>query len=296
MAIDSQVVLKFEAPNLLRVHSGKVRELFDLGDCLLIVATDRLSAFDVILPNGIPKKGEVLTRMSNFWFEQTQSIVRNHCQGINGAMPLECCGEELKGRAMLVKKAKPLPIECVVRGFMAGSGWKEYKATGAICGNILPSGIQEWSRLPTPLFTPAIKSITGRDANITFSQAAEIVGQETAVQVRDLSLALYAKAQDFALKRGFHIADTKFEFGYAGDDLLLIDELLTPDSSRFWLAKDQRPSCRPESFDKQIVRDWLESTGWDKVSLPPKLPENVVEKTRSRYIEVCERLTGERFA
>jgi phosphoribosylaminoimidazole-succinocarboxamide synthase len=288
-------VLSLELPGLKKIRSGKVRELFDLGDRLLMVATDRISAFDVIMPNGIPRKGEVLTQISHFWFEKFSPLVPNHLLArANDPLPkeLQPYADKLARRSMIVKKAKPLAIECVVRGYLAGSGWKEYQKSQTVCGIKLPAGLQESSELPEPIFTPATKAETGHDENISFEQAAEIVGDAIATQARDLSLKIYGAAREYARQRGIIIADTKFEFGLFDGKLILIDEVLTPDSSRFWPADQYAPGKSPPSFDKQFVRDWLETLDWNKTPPGPELPQDVVAKTTAKYLEAYERLTG----
>jgi phosphoribosylaminoimidazole-succinocarboxamide synthase len=288
-------VLHLELPGLKKLRSGKVREIFDLVDRLLFVATDRISAFDCIMPNGIPRKGQVLTQISYFWFAQTQSFQPNHLLSQpNDPLPsdLRPFTAELTGRSMIVKKAKPLAIECVVRGYLAGSGWKEYRASQTVCGVKLPPGLQESSELPEPIFTPATKAETGHDENISFEQAAKIVGADIAEKARAASLRIYNTARDYARKRGLIIADTKFEFGLFNDELILIDEVLTPDSSRFWPADQYQPGKGQPSFDKQFVRDYLETLDWDKTPPAPALPREVVARTESKYLEAYERLTG----
>ena len=288
-------LLDLDLPGVKKVKSGKVREMFDLGDCLLLVATDRISAFDCIMPNGIPLKGIVLTQISHFWFDQTSNIVANHrLAGAGDPLPplLEPHESRLARRSMIVKKAKPLPIECVVRGYLAGSGWKEYQQHQTVCGIPLPRGLVESSELPEPIFTPATKAATGHDINISFDQAAQTLGADTAAQVRRVSLQIYNTAREFARQRGIIIADTKFEFGIDDRGLILIDEVLTPDSSRFWPADQYRPGRSQPSFDKQFVRDYLETLDWDKTPPAPKLPEEVVARTRDKYLEAYARLTG----
>jgi phosphoribosylaminoimidazole-succinocarboxamide synthase len=273
---------------------GKVRDVYDLGDTLAIVATDRVSAFDWVMPNGIPRKGVVLTMMSLFWFEV--SDVPNHLVSVDlDDLPPAFRRDELKGRTMLVRKTDVVPVECVARGYLAGSGWKEYKASGTVCGIPLPPGLREADKLPEPIFTPATKEEGGKhDENISFERMADLVGAETAADLRDRTLELYRKASAFAAGRGIIIADTKLEWGrLPSGELILIDEVLTPDSSRFWPVDTYRPGTSPLSFDKQFVRDWLESTGWDKKSPPPPLPPDVVEKTAAKYWEALERLTGQ---
>jgi len=275
---------------------GKVRDVYDFGDRLLFVATDRISAFDWVLPSGIPDKGRVLTQLSRFWFGFLD--VPHHLLSMNPGdvpLPAETCRDELDGRSMVVTKTSVFPVECVVRGYLAGSGWKEYQATQTVCGLKLPSGLRESDQLPEPIFTPASKAATGHDENISFERMIEIVGPEHAAALRALSLHIYTKAADFARSRGIILADTKFEFGLLGDKIILIDEVLTPDSSRFWPADQYAPGSSPPSYDKQFVRNWLESTTWDKNSPPPVLPDDVIERTRAKYVEAFERLTGEMF-
>ena len=289
------ILLQLDLPGIRKVKSGKVREMFDLGDSFLLVATDRISAFDCVMPNGVPRKGEVLTQLSHFWFERTASVVPNHLsKGARDPLPkaLQPFEAQLKRRSMIVKKAKPLAIECVVRGYLAGSGWKEYKANKTVCGIRLPDGLTESAKLPEPIFTPATKEETGHDINISYEQAAEIVGHDIAAQAMETSLWIYKSARDYALERGIIIADTKFEFGIFGDKLILIDEVLTPDSSRFWPATGYEPGCGQPSFDKQFVRDYLETLSWNKTPPAPALPDDVVAKTSKKYIDAYQRLTG----
>ena len=273
---------------------GKVRDVYDLGDRLVIVATDRISAFDWVLPTGIPDKGRVLTGLTLFWLDFLGG--GHHLLGTELRSMGEAFAEQtdlLAGRTMLVRKAEVVPIECVVRGYLAGSGWKEYRQSGAVCGVALPAGLQEAKQLPEPIFTPATKEESGHDINISFARMVEIAGRETAEALRERSLDIYRRAADYARGRGIIIADTKFEWGrLPGGDLILIDEVLTPDSSRFWPLDSYRPRSSPPSFDKQFVRDWLLTTGWDKNSPPPSLPEAVVRRTREKYLEAYERLTG----
>jgi phosphoribosylaminoimidazole-succinocarboxamide synthase len=277
---------------------GKVRDIYDLGDRLVIVASDRISAFDWVLPTPIPDKGRILTGLTVFWLNLLK--VPNHLISTR----LEDMGPEfvarrelLEGRVMLVRKAQVIPIECVARGYLAGSGWKEYKQQGTVCGISLPPGLVESQQLPEPIFTPATKEESGHDINISFEEMARRIGRETAEFLREKTLALYRQAAEHARKCGIIIADTKLEWGRLPDgQIILIDEVFTPDSSRFWPADQYRPGTSPPSFDKQFVRDWLETTGWDKNSPPPPLPAEIVEKTRAKYIEAYERLTGERFA
>ena len=288
-------VLQIELPGIPRVKSGKVREIFDLGDSLLLVATDRISAFDCVMPNGIPRKGEVLTQISHFWFDRFASLVPNHLLArADDPLPerLRPFAAEIGRRGMIVKKATPLKIECVVRGYLAGSGWSEYRKRQTVCGINLPFGLVESSELPEPIFTPATKAETGHDENISFEQAEQIVGKDFARQARDLSLKLYTKGRQHARARGLIIADTKFEFGLFNDQLILIDEVLTPDSSRFWPADQYKPGRSQPSFDKQFVRDYLETLNWNKCPPAPALPPEVVEKTQAKYLEAYARLTG----
>ena len=291
----TEPLLTIDLPGIPKLRSGKVREIFDLGDRLLMVATDRISAFDVVLPNGIPRKGEVLTQISFFWFERFASQVPNHLwAGPEDPLPepLQPYASLLARRSMLVRKAWPLPIECIVRGYLAGSAWKEYRQTGAVAGLPLPQGLRESDELPEPIFTPSTKADRGHDQNISFETACRLVGRELACRLRDLSLQLYSEARAYARSRGILIADTKFEFGLAGQQLLLIDEVLTPDSSRFWPADQYQPGRPQPSFDKQFVRDYLESLAWDKRPPAPVLPPDVVAATSAKYLEAYQRLTG----
>jgi phosphoribosylaminoimidazole-succinocarboxamide synthase len=291
------VVLKTDFSGLTLINRGKVRDLYDLGDSLLIVSTDRISAFDVILPNGVPRKGEVLNKMSIFWFSQVQDIVANHIITTDvSRFPSACVpyADVLAGRSMVVKKAKPLPIECIVRGYISGSGWKDYQKTGAVCGIKLPPGLRESEVLPQPIFTPSTKADVGvHDENISFEDACKTVGAELAGSVRDLAVAVYLRARQVAEKRGIIIADTKMEFGLLDGKLILIDELLTPDSSRFWPQDSYAPGRSQNSFDKQFVRDYLLSLDWDQTPPAPTLPLDITEKTSERYIEAYRRLTGQ---
>ena len=299
----NEPILRLDLPRIKKIKSGKVREIFDLGDALLLVATDRISAFDVIMPNGIPRKGEVLTQISHFWFEKFASLVPNHLLrraneplGVPALASLPAAQlADLQRRSMVVKKAKPLAIECIVRGYLSGSGWKEYKKSQTVCGIKLPGGLTESAELPEPIFTPSTKAEAGHDENISFAQAQKIVGNELAMQVRDLSLKIYRAGRDYARQRGIIIADTKFEFGLSDGKLILIDEVMTPDSSRFWPADQYQPGRGQPSFDKQFVRDYLETLDWDKTPPGPKLPEDVVAKTSAKYLEAYERLTGEKL-
>ncbi len=296
--MNNEPLLLLDLPGVPKIKSGKVREVFDLGDRLLFVATDRISAFDCVMPNGIPRKGEVLTQLSHFWFGQTESLVPNHLLAKAGdplPPPLQPFAAQLAGRSMIVKKATPLTIECVVRGYLAGSGWKEYQRSQTVCGIPLPAGLQESSELPEPIFTPATKAETGHDENIPFETAAKLVGADIAERARDLSLRIYNFARDYARKRGIIIADTKFEFGLFNGELLLIDEVLTPDSSRFWPADKFQPGQAQPSFDKQFVRDYLETLTWDKSPPAPSLPPLIVSRTQAKYLEAYERLTGRKL-
>ncbi len=278
---------------------GKVRDIFEAGPDLLMVATDRISAFDVVLPQPIPDKGRVLSGLSLYWFDKSRDLVPNHLISADvSAFPEPFPGDRdwLAGRAMLVQRAEVVPIECVARGYLSGSGWKEYQANGRVCGIELPQGLVESDRLPEPIFTPATKEATGHDVNISLDQMAERVGRGLAERLKELTLGLYEFGVQHALERGIVLADTKFEFGFAGGELILIDEALTPDSSRFWPADRYEPGHAQPSFDKQYVRDWLDARGWDHEPPPPDLPEEVVEQTAGRYREAYERITGEPFA
>ena len=278
------------------VRRGKVRDVYDLGDRLLLVATDRISAFDWVMPNGIPDKGHILTQISAFWFELLG--VPNHVisQDLGTlVLPAGIDREILAGRSMIVRKAQVVPIECVVRGYLDGSGWKEYKAGGQVCGISLPPGLVQCSELPEPIFTPATKEESGHDINISFEKMVEIVGGDVSQALRRRSIDVYSRAREYARTRGILIADTKFEWGWHDEKLILIDEVLTPDSSRFWPSDQYQPGRPQPSYDKQFVRDWLETTGWDKNSPPPTLPEEVVARTRAKYVEAYEKLTGKKF-
>ena len=299
----NEPILQLDLPGIKKVRSGKVREVFDLGDSFLLVASDRISAFDVIMPNGIPRKGEVLTQISHFWFEKFSALVPNHLlrraneplgvpalAGLPAAQPAD-----LQRRSMIVKKAKPLAIECIVRGYLSGSGWKEYKKSQTVCGIQLPAGLTESAELPEPIFTPSTKAEAGHDENISFEEVCKIVGTDLATQARDLSLMIYQAGRDYARQRGIIIADTKFEFGLFEGKLILIDEVLTPDSSRFWPADQYAPGRGQPSFDKQFVRDYLETLAWDKTPPGPKLPDDVVAKTSAKYLEAYEKLTGKKL-
>jgi phosphoribosylaminoimidazole-succinocarboxamide synthase len=279
------------------VRSGKVRDIYDLGEVLLMVSTDRISAFDWVLPTGIPDKGRVLTQISQFWFQHLDTP--NHLISTEidpDLLPAGADTECLQGRSMLVRKCQVVPIECVVRGYLDGSGWKEYRQSGEVCGIPLPGGLTQCDQLPDPIFTPATKEESGHDINISFERMVGIVGAEAAEELRRRSIELYMQGAEWAREKGIIIADTKFEWGYCEGELILIDEALTPDSSRFWPADLYEPGHGQPSFDKQFVRDWLSETDWDKNSEPPSLPDNVVAKTREKYIEAYERLTGADFA
>ena len=275
------------------IASGKVREIYDLGDELLMVASDRISTYDAIHPNTIPDKGAVLTGISMFWFEQTTAIVPNHVVSVTDGVPLEA-----RGRGMVVRKLKMLPVECIVRGYITGSGWKDYQATGAVSGVRLPAGLRESDRLPEPIFTPSTKAEVGHDEAIDFARAAELIGdRELAQRLRDVSIAVYMHCAEHASARGVILADTKFELGLDARGVLTLgDEVCTPDSSRFWPADEYQPGRGQASFDKQFVRDWAASTGWDKNPPAPEIPEGVVVRTREKYIEAYERITGHPFS
>ena len=288
-----RVVRETQFAGISPAARGKVRDIYDLGDNLLIVATDRLSAFDVVLPTPIPDKGRVLTQLSLFWFDLLRNVIPNHVLSATDLpSPFDRYRDELEGRSMLVRKTQPLPIECVVRGYVSGSGWKDYRATGKICGISLPAGLKESDRLSEPIFTPATKAATGHDENISFEQAASLVGKNVAEHVRDISLEIYRRAAAHAEPRGILLADTKFEFGLLHDELIWIDEALTPDSSRFWPAAQYNPGGPQPSFDKQFVRDYLESIRWPKTPPGPELPAEVVAATRAKYREAYRILTG----
>ena len=287
------VVSQTNFPGLKLRGRGKVRDIYELGDKLLIVATDRLSAFDVVLPTPIPDKGRVLTQLSVFWFEKLADVVPHHViTATEFTGELAPYAEALKGRAMLVKRTDPAPIECVVRGYITGSGWKDYQKTGKICGIPLPAGLRESDRLPEPIFTPSTKATTGHDENISFEETTARVGRKLAEQLRDTSIEIYNRAVKHAEARGIILADTKFEFGLQGDQLIWIDEALTPDSSRFWPADRYAPGHSQPSFDKQYVRDYLEKIGWNKQPPAPALPAEVVSATTAKYREAYERITG----
>ena len=283
-------------PGLTLFNRGKVRDIYDLGNKLLLVASDRISAFDVILPTLIPGKGKILTELSEFWFAITKDIVRDHLITTKvEEFPAACQPHkaQLEGRAMLVKKCNPAPVECIVRGYLAGSGWKDYQKTGTVCGVPLPKGLLEASRLDEPIFTPSTKAPVGEhDINITFDEMVEKVGAKNAEKKRDVTIAIYKRARALAEKKGIIIADTKLEFGMEGDEVILIDEVLTPDSSRFWPMDGYKPGKTPDSFDKQFVRDYLLSLPWDMKTPPPELPPEIVRKTQEKYLEALRRLTS----
>jgi len=291
----ADVIMETDFKDVKFLRRGKVRDVYEIDDYLLIIATDRVSAFDVVLPNGIAGKGRVLTQISLYWFSQMEDIIENHIVATevkNYPKVLHKYKDLLEGRSMLVKKAKPMPVECVVRGYLSGSGWKEYKKSGTVCGIKLPAGLVESSRLDEPIFTPSTKAEVGHDINITFEETKKIVGDDVANKLRDSSLKIYKKARELAEKKGIIIADTKMEFGLFNDKLILIDEILTPDSSRFWSMKGYKPGKGQDSFDKQIVRDYLLTLDWNQTYPGPKLPDEIIEKTAARYREILGILTG----
>jgi len=296
----SQAVIETDFPGLNLLKRGKVRDIYDLGEHLLMVASDRISAFDVVMPDPVPDKGKILTQISMFWFREMASLISNHVVSSDvDEYPNECrpYADTLRDRSMLVKKAEPLDIECVVRGYISGSGWKSYQADGTVCGIKLPEGLKESEKLPKPLFTPSTKANIGEhDENIDFETASEIVGKPLAEKVRNLSLAIYEKGADIAAKKGIIIADTKFEFGLVGDELVLIDEVLTPDSSRFWPASSYVAGGSQKSFDKQYVRDYLQTLDWNKTPPGPRLPGEVIQNTRSKYLEALHLIAGRDYA
>jgi phosphoribosylaminoimidazole-succinocarboxamide synthase len=282
-------------PGLRLVHRGKVRDIYEAGEHLLFIATDRISAFDCVIPNGIPDKGRVLTQMSLFWFDYLKDVVPNHlltAQVNEYPAELRQFRDQLEGRSMLVKRAEMFPVECVARGYVSGSGWKDYRRTGAICGIPLPAGLRESSQLPEPIFTPATKAQSGHDENISFEEAAAVIGESTAQKLKELTLSIYSKASVYARGRGIILADTKFEFGLIDGEITLGDEVLTPDSSRYWPADSYDPGSPQKSFDKQFVRDYLETLDWNKQSPAPPLPEEVILKTAAKYREAYQTLTG----
>ncbi len=285
-------------PGLKLINKGKVRDIYDLGNKLLIITTDRISAFDVVLDPAIADKGRALTQLSFFWFDYLKEVIDNHLitESIDELNISEDLKESLRGRCMIVKKAKPLAAECIVRGYLVGSGWKEYQQSGTVCGIKLPAGLKQAEKLPEPIFTPSTKAELGaHDENISYEKMEKILGKEVAAKVKKTALELYTKAADYASEKGIIIADTKFEFGIYDDNVILIDEVLTPDSSRFWPAETYKTGENPPSFDKQFVRDWLEGTGWDKTPPAPKLPEEVVLKTRQKYIDAFEIISGKKW-
>jgi len=292
----SKPVLNTDFPDLKLAGRGKVRDIYDMGETLLIVTTDRISAFDVIMNEGIPDKGYVLNQISIYWFQQMEDIIPNHIIATEVRdFPVEChkYTDILEGRSMLVRKAKPLPAECVVRGYLAGSGWKDYRATGAVCGISLPPGLVESDRLPEPIFTPSTKAELGtHDENISFAEMVELCGGETAERMRDVTLKIYSRARDIAADKGIIIADTKFEYGLYEGEMIIIDECMTPDSSRFWPKDLYKPGGPQPSFDKQFLRDYLETLDWNKSAPPPPLPEEIIAKTGEKYMEALVRLTG----
>jgi phosphoribosylaminoimidazole-succinocarboxamide synthase len=293
--MSSGVVLETNVPGL-PVRRGKVRDVYDLGDRLLLVATDRLSAFDWVLPTGIPDKGRILTQISTFWFErlgEPHHLVSTDIDTLD--LPASFDRSPLRGRSVIVRKTAVVPIECVVRGYLAGSGWKEYRDNSMVCGVRLPPGLVESAPLPEPIFTPATKAASGHDENISYEQMCQAVGEATADELRRRSMEVYRRGAEYARSRGIIIADTKFEWGVTSGGIILIDEVLTPDSSRFWPESEYRPGGAPPSFDKQYVRDWLQESGWDKNSPPPPLPDDVIARTRAKYVEAFERLTGRKF-
>lgn len=292
----SQLVLTTDFPDLKLAGRGKVRDIYDLGDSLLIVTTDRISAFDVIMNEAIPNKGYVLTQISAFWFRQMEDIIPNHIISTDvNDFPAPCqkYAAQLAGRSMLVKKAKPLPVECIVRGYISGSGWKDYKATGAICGIKLPEGLRESDKLEEPIFTPSTKAELGdHDENISFDRCVELVGRDIAEKLRDYTIAIYKRARDIADTKGIIIADTKFEYGIYDGQLIIIDECMTPDSSRFWPKDSYKPGGAQPSFDKQFLRDYLETLDWGKTAPAPPLPQEIIQKTAEKYMEALVKLTG----
>ena len=299
MKYDSNgALLSTSIPGLPEPHRGKVRDIYDLGDSLLFVATDRISAFDCVMPNGIPDKGRVLTAMSLFWFDFLEWMPNHILSSDVAEFPasLQGVAKDLAGRSLIVKKAKTIPLECIVRGYLIGSGWKDYSRTGKVCGIQLPAGLRQAQKLPEPLFTPSTKADAGHDENISFETACELVGTEKASKVKECTLRIYKEAAAHAEKCGIILADTKFEFGELNGEVILIDEVLTPDSSRFWLRDEYRVDCSPPSLDKQFVRDYLESLDWDKTPPAPALPQEIVEKTRGKYLSALKALSGKTLA
>ena len=296
--MQTQLQSSIDLPGIQKLRSGKVREVFDLGETLLFVVTDRISAFDVILPDPIPYKGAVLNQISAFWFKRFDEIPNHLVSADFKEFPknLQAFRDQIAGRSMIVRKTKPLPVECVVRGYLAGSGWKEYQESQSVCGIKLPFGLKQASQLPEPIFTPATKAEEGHDENIDMKRCAQILGEELANRVKALSLEIYSRGREHASEKGIIVADTKFEFGIVDSDLLLIDECLTPDSSRFWPKDQYTVGQSPPSFDKQFVRDYLETLDWNKTPPPPRLPKDVIEKTSAKYLEAFRRLTGSELA
>ena len=292
------LIHSLDLPGIPKIASGKVREIFDIGEHLLLVATDRISAFDCILPNPIPRKGAVLTSISAFWFQRF-GFVENHIVATDVRdfpAALQPFAAQLSQRSMIVRKAQPLPVECIARGYLAGSGWKEYQAAGTVCEIKLPTGLQQAEQLPETIFTPATKAASGHDENISWERCAAILGEAVAQQVRDLTIRIYEEGRAYAATRGIIVADTKFEFGLLDGRVILIDEVLTPDSSRFWPADEYRTGISPPSYDKQFVRDYLETLAWDKTPPAPSLPDDVIQKTSAKYLEAYARLTGRALA
>jgi len=290
-----KVIIETEMPDIGTPRRGKVRDIYDLGEHLLLVVSDRISAFDVILPNGIPGKGRILTQISRYWFREMEDIIKNHiiaAEVKDFPAALQKYSDMLEGRSMLVKKASPMPVECIVRGYLSGSGWQEYKKTGTVCGIKLKDGLLESARLDEPIFTPSTKADEGHDINISFDEMKNIIGSETAERLRDISIRIYSKARAMAEKKKIIIADTKFEFGMYNGEIILIDELLTPDSSRFWSMGNYAPGKGQDSYDKQIVRDYLLTLDWEKTYPGPKLPDHIIEKTAGRYQEIYDILTS----
>lgn len=302
--LENTILTKTSIQSLQLIHQGKVRDIYDIDEnTMLLVSTDRLSAFDVILPTGIANKGAMLTQMANFWFEKLKHVVPNHLTGIDPNSIVSDTAEKAQlgtgglSRAVVVKKLKPLPIEAIVRGYLVGSGWKEYKAKGTVCGIALPAGLQEASKLPQPIFTPSSKAAVGEhDENISLQQCADLIGQDMAEQVAKVAIQLYTEAAEYALSKGIIIADSKFEFGLDNNGVLhVMDEVLTPDSSRFWPLESYKVGSNPPSYDKQYVRDWLESIGWNKTPPAPALPDDIAKRTSEKYLEAFEKLTGKRL-
>ncbi len=293
---ENNIITETNMPEIPLLSRGKVRDIYDLGEYLLLVATDRISAFDVIMPTPIPDKGKILTQLSVYWFKKFEDQIKNHLVSSNVSEYPDVCHQyrdQLEGRSLLVRKAKPLPVECIVRGYLVGSGWKEYKSSGTVCGIKLREGLVVADKLDEPIFTPSTKAEKGEhDENISFDKMVKLVGKDIAEKVKDLSILIYKEGAKDALERGIIIADTKFEFGLCGGELLLIDEVLTPDSSRFWPADEYTPGTTPRSFDKQYLRDYLVEIGWSPDQPAPELPREVVENTRSKYMEALKRLTG----